>query len=594
MMDNNFEIFRVFFVKIMLFFLTVVLSFLLLSPTVEAGNEKTVALIMKALSNPFFFEMEEGARKYANQHDIPLEVFGLERETDVERQISIVENLIARGYGAIVIAPADSKKLVPVCKKALEKNITIINIDNPLHKETLLEAGIDIPFVGSDNYIGAGMVGNYVKRKLNGRGRAIVIEGIRGVENAELRKKGFIDTVTKDSTIEIVHSESANWHTDEAFSLVTSLLQQHESIDAIFCANDKMALGALQALDLANLTGKILLAGYDNIESVRSELRNGRIQATIEQHQELMGEHGIRLAWQALNNQKSLPFLTKTPLDLVTYESFNKTIALSISNLENSFFEILLHGAQKAAQLNGIELKFVDAHKDDAQQLNDISKLIQEKINLLIINPTNTQTIFPGIEMANKNRIPVITVDRSSEGGNVVCHISSDNIEGGKMAAKVLAKHLNGKGNVIELEGIPGTSAAHDRGAGFNQELRNYPGIKVVAREAANFSRKDAKQIMGYLLEDGVKFDAVFAHNDNMILGVIEALESSNVETQPLLVGFDAIPEAVKAVKQGRLTTTIAQQPSTMGSLSVATAARYFRGEVLPPAIHVDLSLVSR
>lgn len=123
-------------------------------------------------------------------------MFGVERETDVERQISIMENLISRGYGAIVIAPADSKQLVPVCRKALENGIVVINIDNPLHKDTLQKYNLTIPFVGPDNRAGAAQVGAYVRNKLNGRGRVIVIEGIRGVENAELRKTGFIEAIT--------------------------------------------------------------------------------------------------------------------------------------------------------------------------------------------------------------------------------------------------------------------------------------------------------------------------------------------------------------------------------------------------------------
>ncbi|UCE71996.1 MAG: substrate-binding domain-containing protein, partial [Nitrospiraceae bacterium] len=373
MLGKNFEMKRISFSRSMFIFVSVVFSFLLFPPYSDAGNEKTVALVMKALSNPFFFKMEEGARNYANKNDIPLEVFGVERETDVERQISIVENLISRGYGAIVIAPADSKKLVPICKKALDNNIIVINIDNPLHKETMSKYGISIPFVGSDNYFGATMVGEYVKARLKGKGRVIVIEGIRGVENAELRKKGFVDAVTTDSKINIVRSESANWHTDEAFSLASKLLQQHKSIDAIFCANDKMALGVLQALDLMDLAVKTIVAGYDNIESVRDEMRNDRIQATVEQHPELMGEYGVRLAWQALKGQQS-PSVTKTPLDLITHESFNKKIALSVSSLDNSFFQFLLQGAQKAAELHGVALQFADAKNDDAKQLIDISK----------------------------------------------------------------------------------------------------------------------------------------------------------------------------------------------------------------------------
>jgi ABC-type sugar transport system substrate-binding protein len=568
---------------------------MVLSPTcgLQAGNEKKVALVMKALSNPFFSTMETGAKKYAEGENIPLEVFGTERETDVERQIGIVENLISRGYGAIVIAPADSKKLVPVCAKALAKNIVVINIDNPLHKETMERYSLSIPFVGSDNYAGARMVGDYIKRKLNGRGRVIVIEGIRGVENADQRKAGFIEAVTQDSAISVVATESANWHTDEALSLTTDLLGLHDQVDAIICANDKMAIGALQALDLMDLTGKVLIGAYDNIEEVRNEMRNGRIQATVEQHPELMGQYGVHLAWQALNGNE-IQTHVPIPLDLITYEAFGKKIALFISHLQNPFFTSLYHGAQNAADLFGTELVVFDAQNDDAQQLSAMLSIVKAEVSVLIVNPTNSDTIAPGIELANDKKIPVITVDRKCVGGEIVCHIESDNIEGGKMAGSALVRYLGGKGRIVEIEGIPGTSAAQERGVGFNQVIGKHSQMKVVARQTAHFDRKRARETMLRFLRTGVHFDAVFAHNDNMILGVLEAMESAKYTRPRVLIGFDAIREAVLAVEQGKLTATIAQRPESMGRLAVQSAARLLRGEQIPPEIPVDLKLIEK
>ena len=162
------------------------------------------------------------------------------------------------------------------------------------------------------------------------------------------------------------------------------------------------------------------------------------------------------------------------------------------------------------------------------------------------------------------------------------------------MAARILAKYLKGKGRVIEIEGIPGTSAAHERGTGFNEELSKYPAIRVVSREVANFDRKAAQEIMRHLLQNDTQFDAVFAHNDNMILGAIEAFEELEIQGPRVFIGFDAIREAVQAVKQGRLTATIAQEPETMGRLSIEIVAGYFRGEELPAIIPVDLSLVTK
>ena len=184
-------------------------------------------------------------------------------------------------------------------------------------------------------------------------------------------------------------------------------------------------------------------------------------------------------------------------------------MALSISNLRNPFFSSLRVGAQEAADLFGIKLLVVDAENRDAQQLTDIANLIKQKVDVIIINPTNTESITPGIELANKENIPVITVDRKSSAGKILCHIESDNIEGGRMAARILAKSINSKGRVIEIEGIPGTSAAHERGLGFNEELGKYPNIVVVSREVANFDRKEARAIMRHLLQNNIQFEAV-------------------------------------------------------------------------------------
>lgn len=568
------------------------LMLLLSANMVCAQNEGKIALVMKALSNPFFLKMQTGAKEYADKQNLPLEVFGIERETEVDRQISIVENLIARGYGAIVIAPADSKLLIPVCKKAIEKGIFVVNIDNPFHKETLKENNLTIPFVGSDNRAGAAMVGNYIKQKIGKTGKVLVIEGMRGVENADLRKQGFIESVTSGTEIKIAATETANWHTDEAFTVVSNLLQQDQDIQAIFCANDSMALGAVQALDMLGLAGKILVGAYDNLDEARQEMRNQRMHATVEQHPELMGAYGVALAARALAGE-TLPDYTTTPLDLITYEGFEKKIGLSISNAANPFFASLLQGAQRAAELFGVQLVIVDAGDDDAKQLLDLQTFIETPVNLILLNPTNAETVSPAIEMADSSGIKVITVDRKSSRDDLVAsHVASDNVAGGRIAAEFIASKLQGKGAILELEGIPGTSAAHDRGLGFNDVVKTYPELKVASREVGHFDKEKARVATAQLLQQGQTFDAVFAHNDQMILGAIEAFDAAKTEKRPIFVGFDAIPEALEAVKQQKLHATVAQKPENMGWAAIDAAVKFLRGESLAREVFVDLELI--
>jgi len=553
-----------------------------------ASNEEKVALVMKALSNPFFFKMEEGARAFAKKNGIHLEVFGLERETDVKEQIGIVKNLIAQKYGAIVIAPADSVTLVPICKKAMEQGIPVINIDNPLNRKAMQELGVSIPFVGPDNDKGAQLVGKYIRDKLGDKCNYFVIEGIRGVENADLRKRGFIEAMSEKGNSILLASETANWHTDEAFSVATRLLQKYPSVDAIFCANDSMALGVLKAINILGMNSRIMVGGYDNIDEVRNEMRLGKMDATAEQHPELMGETGVDLAWGAIHG-KSVPDYVSTPVDLVTRDTFGKEVYLCVSNKNDPFFEAIERGASKAADLNGIALTVMDAKNDSAMQLTQIIRAVEAKPAAIIINPTDTEMILPGIEKANERRIPVITVDRKTREGSVLCYVGSDNHQGGLRAGQIMAKLLHGKGRIVEIEGIPGTSAAQERAAGFNEEILKNPDLKIVERDVANFNRQEARDAVSRLLAKGTAFDGIFAHNDNMILGALDALLEAGKSPLPVLIGFDAIDEAREEVRKGRLSATIAQNPDAMGRLAVDSAAEHLRGQQVDNLIRVDL-----
>lgn len=271
---------------------------------------------------------------------------------------------------------------------------------------------------------------------------------------------------------------------------------------------------------------------------------------------------------------------------------FSFKVGLSLSTLNNPFFVTLRDGAQAAAKELGITLLVVDAQDKPAKQLNDIEDLIQKKVDLIIINPTDSAAIFPAIEAANKAKIPVITVDRGAAGGQVVVHIASDNVAGGAMAARFIAQQLKGTGKVVMLVGIPGTSAARDRGAGFKNELKKYPNIKLVAEQVANFNRAEGMRVMENLLQAYPDINAVFAQNDEMALGAIEAIRAAGKLGKIIVVGFDAIPDALNAVKKGEMAATVAQQPYLMGQLAVQKAHEYLTNKTV--FIPVELELVTK
>ncbi|GAB4573864.1 MAG: ribose ABC transporter substrate-binding protein RbsB [Anaerolineae bacterium] len=235
----------------------------------------------------------------------------------------------------------------------------------------------------------------------------------------------------------------------------------------------------------------------------------------------------------------------------------------------------------------------VDSQDDPATEAANMEDLIAQGVDAILVNPTDADAIVPSILAANEAGIPVFTIDRGAAGGEVVSHIASDNVAGGRLAGEFLCNALGGEGKVVELEGIAGTSAARDRGAGFNAYLEEEcPGLEVVARQTANFNRAEGLSVFENILQAEAEIDGVFAHNDEMILGAIEAAAAAGREGI-VFVGFDAVDDAVAAVEAGTLAATIAQQPALMGELGVMTAAAYLGGEEVADYIPVSLSLVT-
>ncbi len=266
-------------------------------------------------------------------------------------------------------------------------------------------------------------------------------------------------------------------------------------------------------------------------------------------------------------------------------------VGLSVSTLNNPFFVDLRDGAKAAAEAGGMELVVMDAQNDASKQLANIENLIQQKVGVIIVNPVDSKAIVPAIEAANKAGIPVITVDRGAAGGKVVCSIASDNVAGGKLAGQYIVDKLGGKGKLVELEGIPGTSAANDRGKGFNEAAKAAAGLTVVAKQPADFDRAKGMKVMENILQANPEINAVFAHNDEMALGAMEAIKAAK-RNNVIVVGFDATEDAVKAVNAGTLGATVAQKPKDMGKIAIETAKKVMAKETVPESIPVALELI--
>ena len=265
-------------------------------------------------------------------------------------------------------------------------------------------------------------------------------------------------------------------------------------------------------------------------------------------------------------------------------------IGLVVSTLNNPFFVSLKDGAEQKAKELGLELVVLDSQNDPAEELANVEDLLTQGVSIILINPTDSDAVGNAIIAANNKNVPVITLDRGANQGEVVSHIASDNVAGGVMAGEHIISLLNGTGKVVELEGIAGTSAARDRGQGFNDAIAG-TDIEVVAKQVADFDRTQGLSVMENILQAQPEIDAVFAHNDEMALGAQKAIEASGREI--IIVGFDATDDAVAAVKEGKMSATVAQQPSLIGELGVETAKKILDGESVEKSIPVDLKLIT-
>ena len=288
----------------------------------ENGEKPRIALIMKSLANDFFAAMEAGAKSHHAMHADEYELLsnGIKDESDLGRQVALVDEMVASGVDAIVIAPADSKALVPALRKAIKSGVVVVNIDNRLDAQVLQQEDVMIPFVGPDNQAGAKKVGDYLASKLTKGDKVAVLEGKTTAFNGVQRRLGF-ESAMKEAGMEIVSSQSADWETNKANTIAASMLSEHPDVKAILAANDSMAIGAVAAVKSAGRTGDVIIVGFDNIPAVQELIRDGKVLATADQHGDQLAAFGIEIAREILSDRATTPADVETPVDLITAES---------------------------------------------------------------------------------------------------------------------------------------------------------------------------------------------------------------------------------------------------------------------------------
>ncbi len=274
------------------------------------------------------------------------------------------------------------------------------------------------------------------------------------------------------------------------------------------------------------------------------------------------------------------------------------TIGLALSTLSNPFFVTLRDGAQQAATAAGAELRVADAANDSAKQADQISNFITEKVDVIIVNPTDSDAVVAAVQKANSAGIPVIAVDRNANGGSLSSFIASNNVQAGKLGAKELLKVVSQNGKVAMLVGVPAASAARDRGKGFKDALAdstiNSKGATLVTEQVANFKRDEGLNVMQNILTANPGLNGVFAQNDEMALGAVQAIKAKGLTGKVFVVGVDGIDDAIAAIKAGDMTATVQQQPAVMGKLAVEAAVKIAKHQSVDATQDVPLKVITK
>lgn len=287
----------------------------------QTDNGPTIALVMKTLNNPFFIDMQNGAEQAAKALNVNLLVQAAEREVDVEKQMQIIENLIQRKVDALCVTPSGSKEIVPAIIKANQMGIPVLILDTRVDSLTLAQAGGKVAtFIGSDNFEGGKIAGEFLVKRLRGQGKVAILEGIPGHETGDSRLRGFHQVVDRVPGIEIVTSQTANWERDQGFNVFQNILQSHPNVQALFACSDLMALGAIEAIAAVGKTDEIVVVGFDAVSDAREAIAKDLMAGSVAQFPSEMGRLAVENAKRLIDGE-SIPEYIPVNITLITKEN---------------------------------------------------------------------------------------------------------------------------------------------------------------------------------------------------------------------------------------------------------------------------------
>ena len=273
----------------------------------KSEGQAEIAIVLKTLSNPFWVEMKEGIEKEAAAQGIKVDIIAASSEEDVQEQLRLIENLLAKGYKAIGIAPLSPVNAIPAIVEANKKGIYVVNIDEKIDMEQLKKSGGSVlAFVTTDNVKVGAKGAEYIIGKLPEGGEVAIIEGKSGNASGEFRKQGATEAFKADAKFKLVASQPADWDRSKALDVAANLIQKYPNLKAIYACNDTMALGAVQAVANAGKTGQIIVVGTDGAPEAKDSINQGKLNATVAQDPGMIGATSLKILIDALKEKPQI------------------------------------------------------------------------------------------------------------------------------------------------------------------------------------------------------------------------------------------------------------------------------------------------
>ncbi len=602
------------FVSWLLVMALMLLSVSVVQPQDEGDDTLRIGALIKNESNPYFLTMRDGYEFAGERYEIDIQVGSTPTENAAEEQLAILESWLNEGtYDAFIVTPFRATSLNSALARATENGIPIINIDELIPAEAARDAGIDIETQIASNNVQAGtLAANLVLESLAEGAQVAVIEGAPGTTSSIDRVSGFVDTV-RDNGLEVVASQPANWDRAEAFNVTTNILQGNPDVQAIFAANDGMGLGAVEAVEAAGLAEQVMVVSVDAIPEALQAVEEGRLAGTVAQYPDEMANLAVEAMLKVLEGRPVAPSID-SPVVLITQDNLDQAgsqlpddaaipahqFGGLTKNTSNPYFLSMIEGYEMAAEDFGVTINTGSTPTENAaeEQLAILEGWLNEGgYNGLSVTPFRAASLNSALARATENGIPIINIDElipaeaaQDSGLNIAQRIASNNVRAGGLAGQYVIDNVESGAQVAIIEGAPGTTSSIDRVTGFRDAVAD-AGYEVVASQPANWDRAEAFNVATNILQGNPDVQAIFAANDGMGLGVLEAVEAAGLSEQVTVLSVDAIPEAQQAVRDGRLAGTVAQFPDEMAYLAIEGLIKLAEGRPVAPAMESPVVL---